>query len=142
MNIERVVVLPTGDEEWITEVSSDDENELDCPDEIPENIKEIIGMINYQAHLEVLEEVRVMDPVARNCDYRRFISKSNGRGRKERRARIIELLWYGKKCIALKGDNVVGGIDGKATEIFGESVDPEMATQTLLKMVRGLHKLK
>lgn len=126
--------------EWIREVSSDDENEIHCPEEIPENRKEIIEMINYQAHLEVLEEIRATDPVARNCGYRRFVSRSNGRRRKERRARIVELLRCGKQFTALRGDDVVGGIDEKATEILGESVDPEIATQIFLKKVRELKK--
>ena len=144
MSVERFIELPGADEEWIREVSSDDEEEIEVlsSDEISENTEEMIRTYNHQACLEVWKEVKASDPVYQNCDYRRFVSQSNGRSRRKRKARIIEFLWFGENCVTLKGDDIVGGIDSKATEILGESVDPALATDTLLRRARGLKKLK
>lgn len=142
MNTERDIELPGENEEWIREVSSDDERQIEIEDFkffIPQ---EVLDKINFQAHKEALEEAIASDPVVQKCKYHRFISRSNGRYRNQRRPRLVELLEYCGQHYALNGDCAYGAFDKMATEIYGESVDSVLARETLLNNIRKLRKVK
>lgn len=137
MRVENEVMLPGSGDEWVTKVSSGDEDEIDHQDE-----KEIVERINDQAHLEVLKEIRASDLVARNCVYVRFESESNGRGRPPRKPRLVEL--YSRKdgrFYSISEDGAYG-IDDDASEIFGDTVDGSEAVKTFLERLRNLPNLK
>jgi hypothetical protein len=132
MSVER------DDPEWETEVSSEDEGQIEIDEEDLLIPQEILDAINALAHKEVMDEVRASDPVAQRCIYRRFISTSNGRNRSQRNPRLIELVGYNGKYYALVGDNARGKVDEIAADVLRDKVDPEMAFQTFLIIIRKL----
>ena len=104
--------------------------------------EEVIENYNRQVSREAMEEISASDPVAQECDYRRFISESNGRNRRRRKPRLVELLEYHGKIYTLKGDNAYGKIDEIAADVLRDVVEEDKAVQVFLARLRGLSKWK
>jgi hypothetical protein len=162
MSVERYIELPGEDDEWITEVFSDDQdqNEIEIANEAPENcdnlyrrdeIKEAVERDNSQASAEAKKEVDASDPIKQKCKYVRFLSKSAGRSRgkmrnpylysRRRGTRSVELYKYCDNWHSIREDGAKGPIDTHATEIFGDSVAPDMAVNNLLSRLREPSKM-
>ena len=82
-------------------------------------------------------EARANDPIAVECTYVCFVSRSNGRGRKARIVpRQVELIGYGGRFYSVSDGK--GPFDEIATEVLGEGVDPKEAEKIFLERVRRL----
>lgn len=66
----------------------------------------------------VKAELARSDPVAIECKYARFLSRSKGRGRKRRDSVIVELVGYGGSHRTVK-DDWCRGLDEIAQEVPG-----------------------
>ncbi len=82
------------------------------------------------------EEVLAEDPVARECTYVTFVSRSNGRGRSRRRPRSVELIGYGGRHYSIRKDGPHSPLDVIADEVLGESVPSNERYDKFLQRVR------
>jgi len=84
----------------------------------------------------VREEVKANDLVAVACTYVCFVSCSNGRGRKPRPPRQVEIIGYNGKFYSVRDGK--GPFDEIATEVLGDAVDPKEVEKIFLERVRRL----
>ena len=95
---------------------------------------------------DIITEVSFNHPVANECRYVSFVSKSNGRGRKKRRRpREIELLTYGNKTYVLKS-HLTGDIEWIMKELYPWEMIPEHFGNdwygAFLNVLRTMPKIK
>lgn len=81
-------------------------------------------------------ELGQSDPVRKNCKYVVFLSFSKGRGRKRKHPVEVELVRYEGKCHLIIPGYLGNGIDGIATEVYGDTVHPAEAASRLLEDLR------
>lgn len=80
------------------------------------------------------------NPVFYLCDYRSFVSTSNGRDRAIRRPREVELYRYDGHWFSIKDG--YGPLDAHATEVLGDLTTPDRAESQFLAELRRIPKLK
>ncbi len=83
------------------------------------------------------DETDFKDPIGRNCEHVIFESSSKGMGRKRKSPVIVEMVRYAGRCRIVREDGS-HGIDGIASEVLGNTVLPQKATETFLKRLRRL----
>lgn len=89
-----------------------------------------------EVEAEVGAEIRATDPVAQQCKHASFVSRSKGRGKLRNNPKEVELICYRGKCI--ENRDGCGPLDKWATEVLGDSVDPDRAEEEFLRRVRAL----
>lgn len=77
------------------------------------------------------------DPIRKICEHVIFESSSKGRGRKRKSPVMVEMVRYAGQCRIVREDGS-HGIDGIASEVLGNTVLPQKATEIFLKRLRRL----
>lgn len=91
----------------------------------------------YIAFIGEGAEEESQDPITKVCEHIIFESSSKGMGRKRKSPVIVEMVRYAGRCRIVREDGS-HGIDGIASEVLGNTVLPQKATETFLKRLRRL----